>query len=67
MRIETEVDHAELALAVDQAVTQWRAMERKAAAWDDLRALISQSKEPIAPQILALMDGLVHPARSSSI
>lgn len=52
--------------AIDHAVEQWCQMERKAAAWDELRSLIARSEEPIAPTVLALMDGLVHPAQRPS-
>jgi hypothetical protein len=41
-------------------------MERKAAAWDELRQRVAQSSDPIAPVVLELLDAVVHPAQSSS-
>lgn len=41
-------------------------IERKAAAWDEMRQRVAQSSDPVAPAVLEYMDAIVHPAHSSS-
>jgi hypothetical protein len=52
--------------AIRRCIDEQIEIERKAAAWDELRLRVSQSQEPIAPTILDLMDKIVHPAHRSS-
>jgi hypothetical protein len=52
--------------AIRRCIDEQLAIERKAAAWDELYRLMTLSQEPVGQRILALMDEFVHPARGSS-
>ena len=52
--------------AIAQAIDDYLLMERKARAWDELRALCAKSDDPAAPLVVELMARLVHPAQDSS-
>lgn len=60
--VKIEIDQAAVAAAVDC----WVDMERKARAWDKLHAVTAAAESREARELLAFMDGLVHPAHSSS-
>lgn len=47
--------------AIQQAVDDYLLMERKARAWDELRAWV-EDEEPHGDAILDRMDAFVHPA-----
>lgn len=58
-QFDDETDGVVLVDPIAQAVDDYLLMERKARAWDELRAMAGG-------EVLAMMDALVHPAQPSA-
>lgn len=61
-----KASHVTTEQIIQQAVDDYLLMERKARAWDQLKALCAVSTDPVAPLVIDLMQGLEQTAQTDA-